>query len=432
MQKDLFSEEFPHKLHYNDKNLLGINEYSNDIILDFFDMVSYICYTDFYTPRDEDVNNLRKLTVTIPVNNYKTFNSIKNDMEKLLTYMTNGEKWNITFVENKSIKFLSREQRVIRDNTKYNSIALLSGGLDSMAGSVLEKDNNTIFVTYETNSIEVNNSNEIYENLIKNEKNNHVIIGKIKHEEDEHYTERTRSLMFIATSLIYADYYKIENVKIYENGIMSLNPKFNFSRRVTKTTNQKTLYLINNILDKLDIKIKVTNPFKYKTKGEIIKIIPNANVEYIRKQTRTCAKHSGVVHFRNKNKGNFHCGICTACVLRQIGETNSNMNGTDYLVPINLYNLKDILEYENKISKNNDKIKDEKAAVYKYNEKRSLLEYYRLYYDKIQNSEIYNYLDLKKEYYEDENWIKNIENMLKQFCGEVDIYFKSIKGWENK
>ena len=62
------------------------------------------------------------------------------------------------------------------------------------------------------------------------------------------YTERTRSLIFIASCLIYADYYNIEKIKIYENGIMSLNPKFNFSRRVTKTTNQKTLYIINKII----------------------------------------------------------------------------------------------------------------------------------------------------------------------------------------
>jgi len=57
MNKNDFNYKSPCVLHYDDKNLLDINEYSNSTILDFFDMVAYICYTDFYTPRDEDVNN---------------------------------------------------------------------------------------------------------------------------------------------------------------------------------------------------------------------------------------------------------------------------------------------------------------------------------------------------------------------------------------
>lgn len=422
---DYFNNRNPYNRHYNDSNLLGINVYDNTLVLDFFDMISYICYTDFYTKRQEDLDNTDKLKVKIPVNNLKKFEKIEEKIEKLLTYMTNGEKWNINFKKQNKRKKLERKQMTLI-NKKYDSIALLSGGLDSLAGACVEKENSTLFVTYASNDIENNNAQIIYDSIIKNVNNDHVSIDKVNCEEKAHYTERTRSLIFIASCLIYADYYKIPTIKIYENGIMSLNPKFNFSRRVTKTTNQKTLYMINEILSILGINIKVENPFKYKTKKEIIELIPEEFNEIIQKRTRTCSKNSGIIHFRNKNRGNFHCGICIACMLRQIGMVNIPRKDVEYLVPINLYHYNDILNYENKISKNKNRQKDIEAAKYKFNEKKSLIEYYKSYYKNIINNKIFNYLDLKKEYYLDDNYLIEITDMLNRFAKELEIFFKEV------
>lgn len=420
-----FNDENPYKKHYNDYNLLGINTYSNTVILDLFDTISYICYTDFYTKRQEDLDNKEKLSIVVPVNNVKKFKQIKNNIEKLLKYMTNGEIWNIEFIKQKEKKKLERKQ-IILDNKTYNSLALLSGGLDSMAGTCMEKDNKTIFVTYASNNIENNNAKTVYEKLVKTENNTHISIDKIPCDEETHYTERTRSLIFLASCFIYADYYQIPVIKIYENGIMSLNPKFNFSRRVTKTTNQKTLYMFNEILKVLELNIRIENPFKYKTKKEVIEIIPKEYDNLIQNETRTCSKNSGIIHFRNKSIGNFHCGMCIACVLRQIGMINTKRVDVDYLLPIDIYNYNDILKYEYEISKNKNKKNDISASVYKFNEKRSLIEYYKSYYKNIKNGNIFNYLDMKIEYYEDDNYLVQIKNMLDRFSKELELYFKKV------
>lgn len=422
---ECFNDENPYKQHYNDSNLLGINMYDNTIILDFFDTISYICYTDFYTKRQEDLDNTKKLTIYVPVNNLIKFAKIKGLIEKLLTYMTNGEKWCINFKKQNRKKRLTRNQIVV-DNNQYKHIALLSGGLDSMAGACIERKNATLFVTYASNNIENNNAHVIYNNLIKNTYNMHVSIDKVKSENESHYTERTRSLIFIASCLIYADYYKIPTIKIYENGIMSLNPKFNFSRRVTKTTNQKTLYMINEILENLGVNIKVENPFKYMTKKEIIDLIPECFNKMIQEGTRTCSKNPGIIHFRNKKVGNFHCGICIACVLRQIGMINNLRRDVEYLVPEKLYNYEQILKYEDKISKYKNEKNDIAAAKYKFNEKRSLIEYYKSYYKCITNKSIFNYLDIKKKYYLDDDYLKRISDMLNRFSKELEIYFKEV------
>ena len=126
---DCFNNENPYNKHYNDSNLLGINVYDNTLILDFFDTISYICYTDFYTKRQEDLDNTEKLTIAVPVNNLRKFEKVKEEIEKLLTYMTNGEKWSINFKKQNKKKRLERKQMIL-DNKEYNSIALLSGGLE--------------------------------------------------------------------------------------------------------------------------------------------------------------------------------------------------------------------------------------------------------------------------------------------------------------
>ncbi len=426
-------EKFPHILHYNKENLTDIDNYDNSIILDFFDVISYIVYTDFYTPRNEYVNNKSKLTISIPVYNLILFQAIKTDLEILLTYMTNGEIWNINFIKCENVKSLCNPL-LFKENKQYNSISLFSGGLDALGGTVLEKNNNTLFISYQTNSVEISNAKNIYNKIVKNNNNNHIIIKKLKFDHGEHYTERTRSLMFLTSCLIYADYYKIPTINIYENGIMSLNPKFNFSRKVTKTTSPKTIHLYNNILKKLGINIKVINPFTFLTKGDVINQINNETYfEIIKKDTRTCSKNSAIKYFRNKSTGNFHCGVCIACVLRQIGININNLQHQDanYCLPNNLSKLKEIEKNEIIMSKNNEKNKDLEAAKYKYNEKKSLLNYYKNFSKAIENKTIYDYIDIRKEYFDDENWQEKIENMLLKFNEEIKSYLSRMGSEKN-
>lgn len=422
-------ENLPYKLHFNASNLLDISFYDNTLILDMFDVISYICYKDFYTKRKEEVDNKNKLTLEIPVCNYEVFCKVKEMLEYLIKYMTNGENWNINFKKIYEKKYIETGQMHLSQIINYNSVALLSGGLDALAGTVLEKNNNTIYVTYGTNDIEGSNASRIYNKLIDHSKNSHVYIKKANFNLPKHYTERTRSLMFIGCCLIFCDFYKIDTIKIYENGIMSLNPKFNFSRRVTKTTNQKTLFLINRLFQEVGIKIRVENPFKYMTKADVIAIMPPNYYTTILNDTRTCSKNSGIIHFSNKGRGNFHCGVCISCILRQIGTLNSNTKEYDknYLLPPNIYKLEDIQNYEKEISKNIDNEKDNEKAMYKYLEKRSLIEYYKTFYRNIKSGKIYNYIDLKKEYYGDNDYYAKINDMLVRFSKELEIYFENLK-----
>ena len=428
MEKSYFEtfNRHPYQDHFSN-NLLNISYYENTIILDLIDTFYSICYYDFYTQRNEDSNNI--ISLNIPVNNLELFNKIIPLINPLIKFMTNGETWNITFSEckqNKNIKVNTQ----LSFEPNYNSIALLSGGLDALAGASQEINNNTIFVTFSTNRIEKSKAKYSYNNYISKFCNNssHVFINKQNLNFKTHLTQRTRSLIFIASCLIYADYYKINKIKIYENGIMTLNPTFYFRRKVTRTTHPKTLYYINSILKQLNLDIEIINPFNFLTKKEVVNLIPNEWNDLIN-NTKTCSKMpASKAFFNHKNQDYCHCGICAACILRQISILNSSKKALDvkYIVPYNILNLNKIKkhEYDTGTIKQEQYIED--LSKYRYIEKKSLVEYYKLFKTNIDNGKIFNYLNLNPKFFKEKNYMQLYNTMLTKFSKEIENYINEL------
>ncbi len=415
----------PFQLHYNKDNALdNIIDYDNYTIIDFFDTLASICYCDFYNKRNEDKYN--EIELNIGVTQPEKFNLIKNDLECLLSFMTNGEIWKIHFYKNKKKKLEIKDIQ-LGIKKEINSIALLSGGLDALAGASCELNNSTLFVTFETNGTEANKAKQSFDVILKDNPNcYHVRIPKMQFKYRKQSTQRTRSLLFIGSAMLYADFYKVDTIKIYENGIMSLNPTFSFRRRVTHTTHPRTIYVLNKILKALNINIKIINPFNYKTKAEVIDLIPNKwNV--LIKNTKTCSKMPGSKPFQNRKKsGICQCGVCTACILRQIAIYNSSKKEYDdnYIVPNDISSLKEIEKYEKKYGINVEKGK--KISLYKFEEKQSLLQYYKEFNEKIITKEIYRYLELSP-FILDKEYREKYDRMLSKFSKEIEVYLSIQK-----
>ena len=415
----------PYILHYTKDTLLeNIFDYSNFSVIDLFDTFASICYCDFYNHRNEDKYNIIELNVG--VTQPERFNLIKSDLENLISFMTNGEVWQINFYKKEKEK-LNINNMQIGLKKDINSIALLSGGLDALAGATQELSNNTLFVTFMTNKTEANKAKQSFDVTLKSNPNcYHVRIPKLQFKMPKQSTQRTRSLLFIGSALLYADYYNVKTVKIYENGIMSLNPTFSFRRRVTHTTHPRTLFMINNILKRLSININVVNPFNFMTKTEVINLIPNEWNGLI-SNTKTCSKMPGSKPFQNRKKsGICQCGICTACLLRQISIVNSFKKECDdeYILPVNISSLNEIQKYEYLHGNNPTKVNT--ISYYKFVEKQSLLQYYNEFKDKIYTGDIFKYLELSPLLFKDE-YKEKYNAMLLKFAEEIQNYINIQK-----
>ena len=109
----------PYKCHYSKNNALleNISDYSNYLIIDLFDTLASICYCDFYNKRNEDKFNV--VNLNIGVTTPEKFDMIKFDLEKLISFMTNGEIWKISFYKKQKSPLIATTKTQMSIKKKY-------------------------------------------------------------------------------------------------------------------------------------------------------------------------------------------------------------------------------------------------------------------------------------------------------------------------
>lgn len=338
----------------------------------------------------------RILGINVEVSNVDIWNQQIPILKKLIKFMSHDDV-HLTFTP-KNIKLEHQQLSFISND--YDTVTLLSGGLDSLCGVDYNIKNNikSVYCSYELNSFEVSSLKYICSYLKDNYSTNHYIFNK-KTPKKEVHTQRTRSLYFLALACSCADSYGIDTVSLYENGIMSLNPGLK-SRVPTRTTHPYTIKLFNDLLINLNINIKVLHPFLFKTKGELIN---NLSPEFknLVKHTNTCGMSRQNINLEIKTG---HCGSCVPCLLRKISLAAYDNETLDAEYDL-IYNIKEI--YHKPLFK----------------DFLSSYSYYKDFYDKIVDKSILLELDLRKNYYEDGEYIDKTYSMLQKFKNELEYFF---------
>lgn len=257
---------------------------------------------------------------------------------KMLKFMT-GYDWREGKVESENfIKPYDFEEylQLELDLNSYNKVVLLSGGLDSLGGvAKLINDgniNNTIFVTYNTGNGDLSNSINVIEGLQEKYENIHHIMWracgqKLKMRNEN---QRTRTLWFLSCAISVAEKYNIEDIYLFENGVVSMNPKLTTDRSLTRTTHPLTIKHMEEYFGR-----SIKTPFHNLTKSDVVKIcIENEFTKKYIKSANTCSKGKKYVNThltaKTKNGSLRNCGLCYSCIMRRIGEINNNFNETEY------------------------------------------------------------------------------------------------------
>lgn len=337
----------------------------------------------------------RILNIKLTVSDAEVWNKQKKILSELVNFMSHDEL-NIEFIQ--CVEKLYIQEKFNLNSINHDASTLLSGGLDSLCGVDYNIKNNinSIYCSYKINTFESRPIAKVGEYIRKKHNATHYVFPKIEVKKIE-WTQRTRSFYFICLGCYKAFENNINVVNVYENGIMSLNPGLS-SRTPTRTTHPKTIKLINQLLNNLGINIKVEHPFIFRTKGEMINDLSDEFKSLI-KITNTCGMSR-----QNKNLEikTGHCGACVPCLLRQISISAYNNEKYDS-------------EYDMKYN-----YKDKKLYPYL----KSSYAYYKEFYEKIKDGSIYLELDIKKNYYEDDEYLDKTERMLNKFSEELEIFFQ--------
>ncbi len=313
--------------------------FPNKTVLDLVFIASIIYIFDRIIPRNLFPDNwTREIEIEIPIAKINKWKGVIDELNTLLSFLT-GDLWDIKFqkLRNPILQLDKAQQKLDQKNTLkgvVDKVSLFSGGMDSLIGAIdiLEKNKGNIQLLghYDGNISGVSKAQaNLYSQLsMRYPGRTHlqqVRIGFVKNSaNNKEYSfetsTRSRSLLFLALG-IYATESVGNNIDLVipENGFISLNMPFSPSRRgscSTRTTNPFLIKKFNTILEKINIKQKVINPYLLKTKGEMINECENLNnFKLLYKHSVSCSKTGHTINWIRRQEE--QCGVCVPCIIRR-------------------------------------------------------------------------------------------------------------------
>ena len=331
---DLFSKE---QYHYTFWDIIKKRQYSGFCVtksaIDLFYISLMVYYGDRRVVRKkEDDAWTRKIKLYIPVLEIEKWNESKALLEKMLSFLS-GDLWIFEFrkreLNTKEVQVIkSIERKKKRHQPK--AICMLSGGLDSFIGAIdiLSKEKDIWFVghygggkgviRYQKNVINtLINQFSLTKKQFFNFFASPIRPNKRITMED---TTRTRSFMFFAHAVILGSTFNDETtLYIPENGLISLNIPLTNTRIgscSTRTTHPYYMGLLQQLLINLELKIKLYNPYQFKTKGEMILECKDATFLQTSIALTMSCSHPDSGRYTGETEP-LHCGNCLPCVIRR-------------------------------------------------------------------------------------------------------------------
>ncbi len=273
----------------------------------------------------------RSFEIYSPVHNPAIWKDSELVLKEVLEFLS-GDLY--SFKWHKLLRQIPRKKhrhQIIKND--FDVICLFSGGIDSFVGAykLLEEKKRVLLVGHYADGL-TSNTQQIIFKALKDKFGDRVnllqcFVAKSKRAypryklfEKSEDTHRTRSLLFLSIALTIAGYFKVNTIYIPENGVIALNIPLTLSRMgslSTRTTHPRFINLLSSFLNQLGIfdKLILLNPFTFKTKTEVVKLLPQ-EMHGVLQKTISCA-HSAAVRWRGK-KQTWHCGYCVPCLYRRI------------------------------------------------------------------------------------------------------------------
>lgn len=205
---------------------------------------------------------------------------------------------------------------------KPEQVVMFSGGLDSLAGAIDEVVNQkrrVLLVTHKSTN-KLNKCHQTLENLLAEKANGNapprITVRVHKSKEMNHeYTQRSRSFLYVSIGATIAKMLGLNSVRFYENGVISLNLPVCaqvVGGRATRTTHPRVMKGFQDIISLVaGESFTVENPYIWKTKADVVKVITDAGCEDLIRHSMTCT------HTWEMTNQHTHCGGCSQCIDRR-------------------------------------------------------------------------------------------------------------------
>lgn len=317
-----------------------------DTLMDLLEVAAYVYCADQRVKRGGDTLQgtggawRRDFHYVIPVRNLDLWNStaVKDALADTLWFLT--EDSHFFEFEQGGESNLNTAQAYLQFDGENEAafqpdeVALFSGGLDSFAGAVdslIGQNKKMALVGHHSSSKIFAAQKQIIADLKAKGLAKQIFYVPVevtnRNTEPTEYTQRARSFLYASLGITIAQLFGKDDIRFFENGVVSLNLPISgdvIGARATRTTHPRVLEGFSNIFTAvLGKPITVENPYAWKTKAEVVRLIAQHDCQHIIPQTRSCTRpHSWTKHIT-------HCGICSQCIDRRFGVLAAGLGDSD-------------------------------------------------------------------------------------------------------
>jgi len=290
----------------------------------------------------------RRFRFEVPVRQPELWTAVSADLARTLGFLSDDD-YEFRFVKHpRPPAFSEYLPKVSAKDAGYemDSVVMFSGGLDSLAGAVQEVlgcGHRVALVSHRPVSKLDSRQRELAERLSAKVTDRRLrpfqlgIWANKRKQLSRDYTQRTRSFLFGSFGLAVATLFGLNEVKFYENGVVSLNLPVCaqvLGGRASRTTHPQALWRMQSLFSRLrDEPFRILNPFLWKTKTEVTLDVLNAGCGDLIRHTVSCA------HTWETTTEQPHCGKCSQCIDRKLATLGARLTDAEdpdsgYRVPV--------------------------------------------------------------------------------------------------
>lgn len=256
----------------------------------------------------------RTIDLRVAVDDAGFWSAKKELVEAVLRFLTT-DIWTLEFADEGMLPAPPKKPFM----PSQQCVALLSGGLDSLVGGLdLAAAGAKPYLVSQVSDGDKQNQT-FFALMIGGEQAHLQLNHNAQCPGPNERSQRSRSFVFFAYGVLAATalarYHKGDKVTLYasENGLIGINPPLTPARLgslSTRTMHPIYLALLQQLLDAAGLRVEIENPYRFKTKGEML--AGCADQDFLTKYAHTATSCGRFGTFKRK-----HCGRCVPCLIRR-------------------------------------------------------------------------------------------------------------------
>jgi hypothetical protein len=316
--------------------LSKIGVFPSEIGLDLLVLATHVQAADTRISRTTESQDAwtREIRIVVPVSDPARWNTAIPPLQRLLNFLT-GDRWTIGFRPRPAgFEQTVRKKPSQLKRPSFDSLALFSGGLDSLIGAIdtLEQGRAPLLVSHAADGATSDAQNTLFQALKKKYSKENLArlriwmdfrnwgVPGVKSEK----TTRGRSFLFFAAGAFAGTGLDASFIlRAPENGLIALNVPLDPLRLgafSTRTTHPFYIARWNELLHVLGISGRIENPYWDKTKGEMVAACNNPTLlAELAPKSLSCASPTKG-RWLGRSAG--HCGYCLPCLIRRAALRN--------------------------------------------------------------------------------------------------------------